>query len=64
MTEEEATTNRCPQSMSGAITRTCVASRCMAWRWVLVPDPAWANAPGNMMPSKTEGYCGLAGVPQ
>lgn len=38
-------------------TVTCIASDCMAWRWITenTPDGRGIQA------SKTEGYCGLAG---
>lgn len=51
----------------------CAGSRCMAWRWADIPNPAWR--PPNLMyqpdplgnsltiKSDTEGFCGLAGRP-
>jgi hypothetical protein len=45
----------------------CIGSRCMAWRWVeevFVLNPG-ASSPErrSLRPSKTDGYCGLAGKP-
>jgi hypothetical protein len=67
MTEDEAKTKWCPHvrglaaSVGAAANRTldggrhrsadCIASACMAWRWIN-PD---SEAP--------EGFCGLAGRP-
>lgn len=43
---------------------SCVASLCMAWRWVH-GDPKDAKSKGGIMlpPSQWPGYCGLAGGP-
>ena len=60
MTEDEAKTKLCHQTIDGdgAYVRevqntyyACIASDCMAWRWIN-PD---SKAP--------DGYCGLAGRP-
>lgn len=40
---------------------TCIASRCMAWRWVFVPNPEAFDGPELVQGDK--GYCGLAGAP-
>jgi len=69
MTEDEAKTKWCPhvrqsngykegfsknRESSGAPTDArCIASECMAWRWIISPEKA-PNA---------SGYCGLAGRP-
>lgn len=42
----------------------CIASRCMAWRWIV----RFGTSPDNpadcaILPS-THGYCGLAGRPE
>lgn len=36
-------------------THNCIASECMAWRWVEEFEPYVGNKPS------TKGYCGLAG---
>ena len=39
----------------------CIASECMAWRWV---ETNINNKDGDLVPSDdTHGYCGLAGKP-
>lgn len=54
----------------------CIGSTCMAWRWRMVANPEWQpenpmalyparnhySATPQGVPSKTDGYCGLAGV--
>ena len=76
MTEEEARKKWCPhgrvRSSSSAYNRSenyavdgpskCIASDCMAWRWVKDPLIAFV-ANGKPVPDyKGEhGYCGLAG---
>lgn len=47
----------------------CIASQCMAWRWRLEFTPPPIPEPYNVQvlsvttgPSKTDGYCGLAGA--
>ncbi len=70
LTEKEATNKTCPASLNayssapgevGAAYRDCMASKCMAWRWL----PNDENTPMN---DKAEwvrsGYCGLAGRPE
>ena len=58
MTEDEAKTKSCPKtlesyeglgSFASTIGSPCIASECMAWRWI---------NPDNEAP---EGFCGLAG---
>ena len=49
---EEAELKTCPFSNNRPI-RNCSANKCMMWRW------KWNI--GEDKPSKTEGYCGLAG---
>ena len=39
--------------------RHCVASRCMAWRWIMLGTKDWLSRE----PSTTHGYCGLGGDP-
>jgi hypothetical protein len=59
VTEEEANTQWCPHGVGNSSNRVegctffCVASRCMAWRWVK----------GSEKASVGRGYCGLAGRP-
>ena len=41
----------------------CIASECMAWRWVI--DDGMINEAGHGRTSAPEyGYCGLAGKPE
>jgi len=52
--------NRLPQQDAQPFVTPCLASGCMAWRWGLEDgDDDW----GHLQPSKTHGYCGLAGKP-
>lgn len=39
---------------------TCLATSCMAWRWAQALTPSGQKTDA---PSKTHGYCGLAGKP-
>ena len=52
VTEKEAKEKLCPNYDQNGTT-LCVATGCMAWRWV--------NAP---MADISTGYCGLAGRPE
>ena len=79
MTEAEAKTKACcgPATHDPANSVfNCVASRCMAWRWSGAANPDWKpktsmsfpatnplSEPPYAIPSKTDGYCGLAGQP-
>ena len=60
-TEAEAKTKWCPFAPSRSIdderSVACVASGCMAWRWVLTEEDAREAS------CKATGYCGLAGNP-
>ena len=76
MTKDEAKTKWCPhgagvielarvtergvESVDGQKSKArCIGSACMAWRWSIVgTGPFFDDAP-----SKTDGYCGLAGKP-
>ena len=77
-TEEVAKTKRCPFMprvdesilVGGGFSKTifhpaaCVGSDCMMWRWKL--ETHYANAGAHVSGhslSKTEGYCGLGGMP-
>ena len=74
MTEEEAKQKAC---CNGGCTPMangpCIASLCMAWRWIMpVPtfqevDPSTPitrnKTHGYKAPEPTHGYCGLAGKP-
>ena len=47
--------------MPGSI---CVASACMAWRWLLEPDRQPGEVPrvgGVVLTKRVRGFCGLAG---
>lgn len=76
MTEQEATKKWCPHgrvySSSGAYNRTetrvvdgpsrCIASNCMAWRWIKDPLIDFVTKGESLPDYKSEhGYCGLAG---
>lgn len=65
MTETEAFNKRCCRHLAD----TCVGSKCMAWRWDILPNPDYkltfmAQYPPDptppMIPSMTDGHCGLA----
>ena len=75
MTEDEAKTKRCHQTLYGAQSiedgsegtagTNCIGSACMAWRWVNPPEyhkkaAGWMLGDGGPAP---EGHCGLAGKP-
>lgn len=59
MTEEEAKTKWCHQTKRDVETSAelgtirCIASGCMAWRWVVKDD----------ITDEPPGFCGLAGKP-
>lgn len=66
MTEEEAETKWCPMARSDGNNRhwgsenhigACIASECMAWRWMTKPSAVEGTG------IKPAGYCGLAGKP-
>lgn len=78
MTEDGATTKWCPHATQlddwsetvsysrgpqGEPVTMCIASECMAWRWLVgdmqIPD----GNNGFRFAQKQEGYCGLAGKP-
>ena len=56
--EEAKTVMRCPQGLSS----TCIADRCMAWRFVRthVPD----GEGGTKECGESHGFCGLAVDPR
>jgi hypothetical protein len=73
-TEKEAQKIWCPAARLGD---SCVASKCMAWRWAQIPNPDWKPDHGMMstfgrdtrndapmyIDDKKRGYCGLGGRP-
>ena len=61
-TEEEAKTKWCPFAPTKfkEVTTDCIASRCMAWRWM--PDEI-DPITGHSFAVCT-GFCGLAGRPE
>lgn len=76
MTEEEARKKWCPHgriySSEGAFNRTetrtatgpcrCIASDCMAWRWITDPLVDFVANGKTVIDYQSEhGYCGLAG---
>ena len=60
--EEDAKTKWCPMARNTFEHQTvnCIASACMAWRWV---ETHVKDADGNLtvVSGDTHGYCGLAG---
>lgn len=58
-TEEQAKKHICPSA--GIVDRTCIASRCMAWRWCEAENEETLERCGTVTPI---GYCGLAGDPR
>lgn len=44
-----------------AVHTACIASECMAWRWVLTEKPG-RHVPLGVK-ERVQGYCGLAGSP-
>jgi hypothetical protein len=67
MTEEQAHLTRCcgPEgcggNSSGGRERFCLASHCMAWRWI--PKAGVGPDGPNYYGGNWQGYCGLAGKP-
>jgi hypothetical protein len=65
LTEEEARTKWCLQTMAGGRGwEKCLTSNCMAWRWKARFGPATDNPENVTVLSPTHGYCGLAEAPQ
>lgn len=61
MTEEEAKTKWCHLTLTGVgPENACLGSRCMAWRWLQLPE---SSKPFPRAQVKGAGYCGLAGKP-
>ena len=56
---DAARTMWCPQA-TDEDTQNCIASRCMAWRWV---ETNIKDGEGTKVSGDTHGYCGLAGRP-
>jgi hypothetical protein len=79
LTEDEAKTKACckimPHKENGTLmTVACLASGCMAWRWIpgmfcfdkgrfLAPGESAQEGHYEMRPTD-KGYCGLAGWPE
>lgn len=77
LTEEDAQRKWCPfaremndtdlPTTNGSDQFTCIASKCMAWRWkgTHLPDENEVDntgkSPGMSWNKRTYGYCGLAG---
>lgn len=63
MTEGGATQRYCPATLQGGGTISyCRGSACMAWRWVPKAS-AWVEDGRRVQEiTRSEGYCGLAGV--
>lgn len=63
VTEDEAKTKRCHQSMGfekqPAYPSHCMGSACMAWRWLDSVEYRDEPRAGNRL----QGYCGKAGRP-
>ena len=72
MTEDEAKTKLCHQTIDGEgayivkihnTNYACIGSACMAWRW----HPNWGESEKNTAEATElppiQGYCGLAGRP-
>ncbi|MDR2489474.1 MAG: hypothetical protein LBD42_08300 [Desulfovibrio sp.] len=64
LTEDEAKEKACckimPHKQSGGlVTAACLASGCMAWRFVPI-----AQIHGEIRIDTPRGYCGLAGRPE
>ena len=57
MTEKEATDKWCPLAK-----KDCIASRCMAWRWIQDELVAFAAGSRTVVSEGKHGYCGLAGT--
>ena len=67
-TEDEAYEKQCHLRFGGTypeMNRPCIASQCMAWRWVRTHINNPDDPGGDLIPSsRTYGYCGLAGRPE
>jgi len=80
MTEQEARKRWCPFvtfqrvgdttldsrgcTSDGNGTPSCIASDCMAWRWLPIEEQKHIKAiESNKPPPARRGYCGLAGKP-
>lgn len=71
MTEDEAKTKACCSGIYRPVDNgPCIASDCMAWRWVVLTEYQPLNYATSMqspIPKTTKtvhGYCGLAGRPE
>jgi hypothetical protein len=70
LTEDEARTRVCLQTMHTPNGFLCRTSRCMAWRWEVVCRNRMESYGAGMWPAPNpiyertdRGYCGLAGRP-
>jgi len=57
-TEKAAREMWCPMSRSTDATQSCIASKCMAWRWYCKSHEELVDDPNSI----ETGYCGLAGA--
>jgi len=76
MTQKGANTKWCPFSRSHARDIVCLASDCMAWRWLDAPRKWIVDVPAYETPDREpvghyepigderRGFCGLAGQPE
>jgi hypothetical protein len=62
MTEEEAKTKWCPQTMASDNWDKCQGTACMVWQWFPQSENYTENlATGDRTYLEPAGYCGLAG---
>ncbi len=60
MTEDEAKKKWCPKARENSrrvFSDSCIGSGCMAWRWSKIESSS------EVLISKKDGFCGLAGKP-
>ena len=64
MTEDEANRKWCPHANEisrNSNNASCIASHCMAWRWIQDELVAFAAGEKTVVSAGKHGYCGLAG---
>ncbi|AWJ93269.1 hypothetical protein Sp245p_25945 (plasmid) [Azospirillum baldaniorum] len=59
-----ATANRAGSEHYGVENCNCIASGCMAWRWVRVRDDEGSEDGGAAILTQTYGFCGAFGKPE